>query len=168
MRVQAVQKMMCEARGGLNTVRSAGTCVTSFPLLRFSQRSLGSRPTKQLVSMGIPAPTFHEDTLPASSASAAGPAKRGGQVYFLPGGPFEVAVRPLPHQAWCIRWGSREGRRRDSFIATYPSLRNAPYERNRVLPWQPMITRFLAKTIMIIIRFKASSNKKSTIFLTTN
>lgn len=112
--------------GGLNTVRSAGTCVTSFPLLRFSQRSLGSRPTKQLVSMGIPAPAFHEDTLPASSASAAGPARRGGQVYFLPGGPFEVAVRPLPHRGWCIRWGSREGRRWDSFIATSLHLCREP------------------------------------------
>lgn len=103
--------------GGEITVRSAGTCVTPFPLLRFSQRSLGSRPIRQLVSMGIPASAFHQDTLPAASASAAGPARRGGQVYFLPGGPFEVAVRPLPHRRWSIRWRSLKRRRWDSFIA---------------------------------------------------
>lgn len=47
------------------TVRSAGTCVTSLPLLRFSQSALGSRPTRQLVSMRMPArPSTKTGSLP--------------------------------------------------------------------------------------------------------
>lgn len=115
--------------------------------------SLGSRPTRQLVSMGIPAPAFHQDTLPASSASAAGPTRRGGQVYFLPGGPFEVAVRPLPHQHWSIRWGSLKRRRWDSFIATALHLcwtgeatpppvtqRYTQWSVAKISPWQQVTT----------------------------
>lgn len=58
MRVQAVKKTMWEAGGGLNTVRSAATCVTSFPLLRFSQRGFGLRANKTISEYGNPGPSL--------------------------------------------------------------------------------------------------------------
>lgn len=111
----------------VNMMRSAGTHVIPFlPSVRFSQHSLGSRPTKQLASMGIPALLSWRPLPPSlfylSSSLCSWPQERGGQVYFLHGGPFEVAARPLPHRCWCIRWGSLKRRRWDSFITTALNL----------------------------------------------
>ena len=92
-----------------------------------SHHSLGSRPTKQLASMGIPALLSNKSLPPFPISlplwvSCSWPQERGGQVYFLRGGPFGVAARALPHCRWCIRWGSPRSRRRDSFITAALNL----------------------------------------------
>lgn len=98
MRVQAVQKMVCEARGVEHGEISRNMC-DFFPSPPFFTAQFGQPSNKTISEHGNPGPRLHEDTLPASPACAAGPAETGGQVDFLPGGPFEVAARPLPLRA---------------------------------------------------------------------
>lgn len=92
-----------------------------------SHHSLGRRPTKQLASMGIPAVLSNKSLPPPSllllsSSLALCPRERGGQVYFLHGGPCKVVARPLPCCCWCIRWGSLKRHQWDSFITAALSL----------------------------------------------
>lgn len=70
----------------VNMMRSAGTHVIPFlPSVRFSQHSLGSRPTKQLASMGIPALLSWRPLPPFSISlplSAAGPRREAAKFIF--------------------------------------------------------------------------------------
>lgn len=93
----------------------------------FPHHSLGSCPTKQLASMGIPALLSYRPLPPFPisrplSLSCSWPQERGGQVYFLHGGLFGVVARPLPCCHWCIGWGSFKRCWWDSFITLALSL----------------------------------------------
>lgn len=114
-----------------NMMWSAGTQRDSFPPLSpwtFFTSQFGQPSNKTISKYGNPGPALMQTppslplSLSSSLALCSWPQERGGQVYFLHGGPFEVAARPLPRRRWCIRWGSLKRCRWDSFITTALNL----------------------------------------------
>lgn len=81
----------------------------------------GNCPTKQLASMGIPAPLSYRP-LPLFSISlplwltAAGPRGKAAKFIFSLVVPLGWRQGPLPRCSWCIRWGPLKKCRWDSSI----------------------------------------------------
>lgn len=113
-----------------NMMGSAGTQCDFCPPLSlwpFFTSQFGQLSNKTISKYGNPGPTLMQTPpsllfLSSSLALGSWPQETGGQVYFLHGGPFGLAARPLPRRHWCIRCGSLKRCWWDSFIATALNL----------------------------------------------